>query len=50
MKEFEDTFNEIFNDIIKTEYSESDYSELSTDDVNKGTKLCCCCRKKCVIF
>ena len=50
MKEFEDTFNEIFNDIIKTEYSESDYSELSTDDDNKGTKLCCCCRKKCVIF
>ena len=50
MKEFEDSFNEIFNDIIKTEYSESDYSELSTDDNNNGKKLCCCCRKKCIIF
>ena len=50
MKEFEDSFIEIFNDIIKTEYSESDYSELSTDDDNNGKRLCCCCRKNCAIF
>ena len=50
MKEFEDSFNEIFNDIIKTEYSESDYSELSTDHDNNGKRLCCCCRKNCAIF
>ena len=50
MKEFEDSFIEIFNDIIKTEYSESDYSELSTDNDNNGKRLCCCCRKNCAIF
>ena len=49
-KDLEDSFNEIFLDIINTVYSESGYSELSGDDENGKKKKCCCCCKKCSIF
>lgn len=49
-KDLEDSFNEIFLDIINTVYSESGYSELSGDDENGKNKKCCCCCKKCSIF
>jgi GTPase SAR1 family protein len=49
-KDLEDSFNEIFLDIINTVYSESGYSELSADDENGKKKRCCSCCKKCNIF
>ncbi len=49
-KDLEDSFNEIFTDIINTVYSESEYSALSGDDENGKKKKCCSCCKKCNIF
>ena len=49
-KDLEDSFNEIFSDIINTVYSESEYSALSGDDENGKKKKCCSCCKKCNIF
>ncbi len=46
-KDLEESFNEIFSDVINTTYSESDYSEFEVDRKNKK---CCDCFKNCFIF
>ena len=50
-KDLEDSFNEIFCDVINVVYSESEFSELTGDEENNNKKNnCCCCCKKCNIF
>ena len=46
-KDLEDSFNEIFSDIINMVYS---YSDISDFDEDKKNKKCCQCIKKCIIF
>ena len=46
-KDIEDSFNEIFSDIINMINSYSDISDLDED---KKNKKCCECLKKCIIF
>ena len=46
-KNFEQSFNEIFSDVINMEYSDSDFSEM---EVSKNKKCCSCCKKYCLIF
>ena len=48
-KALEESFNEIFSDIINIEYSDSDYSQLNSVEENNKNKKCCCC-EKCNIF
>ena len=46
-EDLEESFNEIFSDVINTVYSDSDFSEL---EVERKNKRCCECCKKCFIF
>ena len=46
-EDLEESFNEIFSDVINTVYSDSDFSEL---EVERKNKRCCDCCKKCFIF
>lgn len=46
-KNFEQTFNEIFSDVINMVYSDSDFSEMED---GKNRKCCSCCKKYCLIF
>ena len=46
IKELENSFNEIFLDIINTTYSDTDFESTEENDKRK----CCCCCKKCNIF
>ena len=46
IKDLENSFNEIFLDIINTTYSDTDFESTEENDKRK----CCCCCKKCNIF
>ena len=46
-KIFEQSFNEIFSDVINMVYSDSDFSEMED---GKNKKCCSCCKKYCLIF
>lgn len=46
-EDLEESFNEIFSDVINIVYSDSDFSEL---EVERKNKRCCGCCKKCFIF
>ena len=49
-KDLENSFCEIFLDVINTTYSDSEYSQLSCVEDNKNKKCCDCCKKYCNIF
>ena len=49
-KDLEECFSEIFLDVININYTDTEYSQLSSVEENKSKKCCSCCKKFCTIF
>ncbi len=49
-KDLEECFSDIFLDVININYTDTEYSQLSSVEENKGKKCCSCCKKFCSIF
>ena len=43
-------FNDIFFEIININYTDTEYSQLSSVEENKNKRCCSCCKKYCTIF
>ena len=43
-------FNDIFFEIININYTDTEYSQLSSVEENKNKRCCSCCKKYCNIF
>ena len=43
-------FNDIFFEIININYTDTEYSQLSSVEENKSKRCCSCCKKYCNIF
>ena len=43
-------FNVIFFEIININYTDTEYSQLSSVEENKNKRCCSCCKKYCTIF
>ena len=48
--DLEECFNDIFLEIININYTDTEYSQLSSGEENKNKKICSCCKKYCNIF
>ena len=48
--DLEECFNDIFLEIININYTDTEYSQLSSGEENKNKKICSCCKKYCHIF
>ena len=48
--DLEECFFDIFLDIININYTDTEYSQLSSVEENKSKKCCSCCKKFCTIF
>ena len=48
--DLEECFNDIFLEIININYTDTEYSQLSSVEENKNKRCCSCCKKYCNIF
>ena len=48
--DLKECFNDIFLDIININYTDTEYSQLSTVEEKRNKNICSCCKKSCIIF
>ena len=48
--DIKECFNDIFFEIININYTDTEYSQLSSVEENKNKRCCSCCKKYCNIF
>ena len=48
--DLEECFTDIFLDIININYTDTEYSQLSSVEEKKNKQCCSCCKKSCIIF
>ena len=48
--DLEECFTDIFLDIININYTDTEYSQLSSVEEKKNKKCCSCLKKSCIIF
>ena len=49
-KDLDDCFTDIFLDIININYTDTEYSQLSSAEEKNNKNICSCCKKYCCIF
>ena len=48
--DLKECFNDIFLDIININYTDTEYSQLSTVEEKRKKNICSCCKKSCIII
>ena len=48
--DIKECFNDIFFEVVNINYTDTEYSQLSSVEENKNKRCCSCCKKYCNIF